>query len=89
MKQTLKEFAIGAITGGAFALLACTVTSARPVTNPNELMVVVPKLEFLGYSRISTVEHCARLTGVRGDGWMELTTDSELEGMEACLVENT
>jgi hypothetical protein len=57
------------------------------VINPNELMVLVPGLEALGYSRISTVEHCAGLVNVRD--WTELTTDAELEGMDACLEEHT
>jgi hypothetical protein len=55
--------------------------------NPQELMVLVPGLESLGWSRISTVEHCQELTGSRD--WAELMTDSELEGMEACLIEHT
>lgn len=59
------------------------------IVNPTELMVVVPGLENLGYSRISTVEHCAELNGVQGDGWMELVTDAEFEGMELCLQEHT
>jgi len=33
------------------------------------------------------VEHCAGLTGA--GNWMELVTDSEFEGMEACLIEHT
>jgi hypothetical protein len=57
------------------------------VINPDELMVLVPNLEFLGYSRISTVEHCADIVGVKD--YTNLSTDSELEGMEACLVEHT
>ncbi len=57
------------------------------VINPGELMVVVPGLEFLGYSRISTVEFCAEIEQVRD--WTELTTDAEFEGMEACLIEHT
>ncbi len=62
-------------------------TPEREVIAPDELMVLVPGLEGQGYSRISTVEHCAELTGV--DDWMELITDAELEGMEACLIEHT
>jgi len=59
------------------------------VVNPDELMVLVPGLEGLGYSRISTVEHCAELNGIQGDGWMELVTDSQFEGMDACMREHT
>ena len=54
---------------------------------PNELMVVVPGLEFLGLSRISSVQHCQRQTGARD--WMELQTDAELEGMNRCLADLT
>jgi hypothetical protein len=76
-----------------FALLS-TVALATPagatprnIVNPGELMVVVPGLEFLGYSRISTVEFCAEIEQVRD--WTELTTDAELYSMEACLIEHT
>jgi hypothetical protein len=57
------------------------------VIDPEEPMVLVPGLQHLGWSRISTVQHCAYLTEV--EDWAELTTDSELEGMESCLVEHT
>lgn len=87
MKQTLKEFAVGVTFGAAFSLLACTVASARSVINPNEPMVVVPGLEVLGASRISTVLHCQRAEGI--SNWRTLTTDSEFELMEACLLEHT
>lgn len=68
---------------------AALATPERTIVNPNELMVLVPGLEGLGYSRISTVEHCAAIVGIQGDDWMELATDSEFEGMEACLIEHT
>lgn len=77
----------------ALATLALTLPSAalatpeRRIVNPGELMVLVPGLEELGYSRISTVEHCSEIVGARN--WMDLITDSELEGMEACLIEHT
>ena len=51
------------------------------------MMVLVPGLEFLGYSRLGSVEHCAEVAKVAD--WTALTTDSELEGMEACLVDLT
>ena len=57
------------------------------IVEPNELMVLVPSLEFLGYSRISTVEHCAELENIAD--WTNLMTDEELYGMEACLIEHT
>jgi hypothetical protein len=56
------------------------------IVEPNELMVVVPNLEFLGYSRISTVEHCAELENI--NDWTNLMTDEELFGMEACMIEH-
>ena len=56
------------------------------IVNPSELMIVVPNLEFLGYSRISTVEHCSEIVGV--EDYTNLTTDSELEGMMGCLKEH-
>jgi hypothetical protein len=55
--------------------------------NPSELMVLVPNLEYLGYSRISSVEHCAELTNTRD--WTNLMTDAEFDGMESCLIEHT
>jgi hypothetical protein len=55
--------------------------------NPQEPMVLVPGLESLGWSRISTVEHCQELTGSRD--WTELMTDAEFEGMALCLQEHT
>ena len=54
---------------------------------PQELMVLVPGLEFLGLSRISSVEFCQKQTGARD--WVNLLTDSELEGMERCLQDLT
>ena len=57
------------------------------IVNPSEPMVLVPSLEFLGYSRISTVEHCAELENIAD--WTNLMTDEELYGMEACLIEHT
>jgi hypothetical protein len=69
------------------ALATPSLATPRVIVNPNEAMVVVPGLEFLGYSRISTVEFCAEIEQVRD--WTELTTDAEFEGMEACLIEHT
>ena len=57
------------------------------IVNPNEAMVYVPHLEFLGRSRISTVNFCAELNKVQD--WKDMSTDAELEGFEACLTENT
>ena len=57
------------------------------VINPNEPMVVIPELKFLGPSRISTIEHCAELEYIAD--WKNMTTDDELLSMEACLIEHT
>lgn len=57
------------------------------VIDPEEPMVVVPGLERLGWSRISTVQHCAYLSNV--EDYDNLTTDAEFEAMEACLIEHT
>lgn len=57
------------------------------VVAPNEPMVLVQGLEALGYSRISTVEHCADVVGVVD--YTNLATDSDFEGMQACLIEHT
>ena len=66
----------------------CRYNSFRFQTvDPEEEMVLVPGLKFLGWSRISTVQHCSYLEGV--DNWRNLQTDLELERMEACLKENT
>jgi hypothetical protein len=64
-----------------------SATPQREVIAYDEMMVLVPNLEFLGFSRISTVEHCAEVADVAD--WMNLTTDSEFEVMEACLIEHT
>ena len=69
------------------ALFVLALATPRVIVNPNEAMVVVKGLEFLGASRISTVTFCAHEVGV--DSYHELATDSEFEGMHACLVEHT
>ena len=62
-------------------------TPKRLVVSPGEPMVLLPGLEHLGYSRLSTVEHCETITGV--PDYSRLITDYELESMEACLIEHT
>jgi hypothetical protein len=75
------------LTATLAALALALPAGAREVINPSEPMVLLPGLEFLGYSRLSTVEHCEALTGVAD--YSNLVTDYELESMEACLVEHT
>lgn len=67
--------------------LAAAVLSLPPIVAPSEPMVLVPGLEALGQSRISTVLYCAKDAGV--DNYRELMTDSEFERMQSCLEENT
>ena len=57
------------------------------IIEPNEPMVVVPNLEMVGPSRISTVEFCAEMVGV--NDWSDMMTDLELDGMYVCLIEHT
>jgi len=56
------------------------------IVNPTEEMVQVGGLEYLGPSRISTVEHCAELEEL---DWKNLMTDSDFDLMESCLIEHT
>jgi hypothetical protein len=76
-----------------FALLsvltlgAPSMANAFEIINPDETMVVVPGLEFVGPSRLSTVEFCAEIEGL-GD-YRQLITDHDFEAMHACLVEHT
>jgi hypothetical protein len=67
------------------ALATPSLATPRVVISPDEAMVLVPGLEFVGSSRASTVAFCAKQVGV--DDYRDLQTDSEFEGMEACLVE--
>ena len=83
MRTTL--FAIATLIMGNVAL-AIPVPSPT-VVHPHERMVVVPGLEFLGASRISSVRHCVTSTGVRD--WRNLITDGDLQNMESCLRDLT
>jgi hypothetical protein len=71
----------------ALATPAAATPNRFAIVNPNEPMVVVPGLEQLGPSRISTVQHCQVIEGVKD--WQNLITDSDFEQMSACLVEHT
>ena len=81
-----------AITGGNCAAPAgsgCRYDSELrfAVVAPHEPMVLVPGLEWLGWSRISTAEHCAEIAGLTD--WRAAITDSDFHTMEACLIEHT
>jgi hypothetical protein len=69
------------------ALATPSLATPRVIVNPNEAMVLVPGIEFVGPSRISTVTFCAKQVGI--DDYRDLQTDAEFEGMHACLVEMT
>ena len=83
MKTTL--FAIATLAMGNIAL--AVPTPPHPVMNPTEPMVIVPGLEFLGASRVSSVTHCVTSTGVKD--WRNLITDTELESMHKCMADLT
>ncbi len=82
MKKILSALALVAL-----ALPAGATPTVREVVNPNEPMVVVPGLEKIGPSRLSTVEFCTDVYNVQD--WRQLITDSELDGMWECLLEHT
>ena len=83
MKTTL--FALVALAVGSAAL--AVPVPPHPVVSPTEPTVVVPGLEFVGASRISSVRFCVQQTGAKD--WHNLITDSELESMHKCLVDLT
>lgn len=86
MKSTL--FALAACAAALPALAApLPVLPPPPVVAPAEPTVITPGLEFMGASRISTVEHCATVTGVKD--WRNMMTDYEFEAMEDCYNEHT
>jgi len=83
-----------------FCLITTTTTAAtsafvslsnpgapRVAVNPGERMVLVPGLEKLGPSRISTVTYCAKEIG--NANWQGLVTDLHFDRMEACLIDLT
>jgi len=71
----------------AFGLaLPASATPVRLVVNPYEPMVIVPGLESLGPSRVSTVEFCSEIENL---DWKNLQTDSDFGQMEGCLIEHT
>ena len=76
-----------ALAAIALALPASAAPIKHKVIAYNEMMVLVPHLEYIGYSRISTVEACAKLT--KTQDWTNMTTDMDLMLMEGCLIENT
>lgn len=82
MHKLLATLALIATT----ALPATATPTQREIINYDEMMVLVPGLEYLGYSRITTVEHCSEIVGT---DYTDLITDSDFEQMEQCLIEHT
>lgn len=80
-----------ALTLATAAALLITPTIATPTQHEivayGETMILVPNLEYLGESRITTVEYCAEIEGI--NDYTDLVTDDEFENMESCLIEHT
>jgi hypothetical protein len=83
MKKLIAALAIAAAT----VLPAGATPRQLEVINYDEMMVLVPSLEHVGYSRITTVEACAEWNNITD--WTDLITDEDLLNMEACLWEMT
>ena len=78
-------FAFATLIMGNVAL-AIPVPS-HPVVSPSEKMVTIPGLEFLGASRVSSVQFCVSQTGA--NDWRNIITDGDLQSMESCLRDLT
>jgi hypothetical protein len=85
INPSMKSF-LSALAAAVFATVPANASPERVIVNPDEQMILVPGLEELGYSRISTVTHCAELTNT---DYMNLITDSDFEYMHDCLQEHT
>ena len=83
MKTTL--FALATLVIGNAALAIPLPT--HPVVSPSEKMVTVPGLEYMGASRVSSVQFCVSQTGAKD--WRHLITDSDLQNVELCLRDLT
>ena len=82
------RFSLFAIATLAIGNVALAIPVPSPtVVHPHERMVVVPGLEFLGASRVSSVRYCMNRTGATD--WRNLITDSELDSMHRCLSDLT
>jgi hypothetical protein len=66
--------------------LLSSLMLALPVgaTPGGESMVQVPGLEYLGPSRLSTVEHCEVTTELNP---YELLTDEDFDVFEGCIID--
>jgi len=75
-----------AIAAAVFTVLPANASPERVIINAQEQMLLVPGLEELGYSRISTIEHCSAIVGT---DYRALITDSDYEHMHDCLSDHT
>jgi hypothetical protein len=75
-----------AIAAAVFTVLPANASPERVIINAQEQMLLVPGLEELGYSRISTIEHCSAIVGT---DYRALITDSDFEYMHDCLSDHT
>lgn len=75
-----------ALAAATLTVLPASATPERRIVAFDEMMVLVPGLEELGYSRITTVLHCSKIVGTE---YTDLITDSDFTLMEACLIEHT
>ena len=80
------KFFLVSFLAAAILPFAGIAAMSRVIVNPGERMVYVPGLSYMGASRISTVEFCAKQTGTN---WQQLITDSDFESMQSCLADNT
>ena len=78
--------AIAALAAATLTVLPAGATPERRIVAFDEMQVLVPGLEELGYSRISTVLHCSDIVGT---DHLSLITDSDFESFENCLKEHT
>jgi hypothetical protein len=82
MKTILTALAALALGGQALALPVPPLPPL-PVVAYEEMMVLTPGLEYLGYSRITTIEACEDETKTDHTA---LLTDSDFENFERCLI---
>jgi hypothetical protein len=75
-----------ALAVASLSILPASATPERVIVAFDEMMVLTPGLEHMGYSRISTALHCS---GIVGTEYTDLITDSDFESFENCLSEHT
>jgi hypothetical protein len=78
MTYSLTALVLAAALGGA------APASATPLPVDNALMAYVPGF---GPSRVETISFCLNDVGV--DKYQDLITDSEVEGFDVCMRDNT